>query len=425
MPPTSTRSAPPSGAHTAPGTVRRLLRSFAVLVVLLLGGATMAVAPASAAVALTDPSSANASSCVSGSAAANLLLFNTPFTMSPPTATATGDLMILTTRTYNESSFLGSSTYPDGQGVKWTALQSSGSTHTYYRFRLAGDPAQYQLFNVSAVVTASANIVASITSYAGADSTTPFANAGAISTGSGTGSVALPNAGITRGGSLRYSSITTDKVSTYNYAGASPLAEDCNIEPAASLTVSSEPMLGPTTTPSHSVTIGGGASPAWVAVTYVIQPPLSSCASGGTSLTTPATVTFPTTTLNGLNRTVTTTAPVTINDQTGLMAGWSLSGTSTTFTSGANTLPASAMTITGVTAAAAAGNCVMPTNTVGWPLTLPAGVVAPTASKLYNALITTGMGPVNLTLAASLALPANTRVGTYSSTWTLTIATGP
>ncbi|MBO9534852.1 MAG: WxL domain-containing protein, partial [Solirubrobacteraceae bacterium] len=115
--------------------------------------------------------------------------------------------------------------------------------------------------------------------------------------------------------------------------------------------------------------------------------------------------------------------------QTGTFVGWNLSATSTTFTSGGNTLPTTATTFTGVTptAVTTAGEarCSAPTSSVGYPLTLPAAAVAPAAVKIFNAAANTGRGGTQLVFNASLGIPASTRVGSYSSTWTFTLATGP
>ncbi len=379
-----------------------------------------------AVVTLADASPANAMSCGQGTASAVLLIFNTPYRLNNPAGATTGDLLILTVRTYNETNFLGNSVLPNAQSVAWTPLLSSGTTRTYYRRRLAGDPAQYTVVSVGALVTASAEVEASIVAFSGADPVTPFANAGAQSTGSGTGSVALPNAGVVRGGGMRYSAMSTDRSSTFDYSGASPLTQACNQQNASSSISSSyESGITPATTPSHSVTVGGTAGPAWVAQTYTIQPPLSACASGGANLTAPASVNFPSVTLNGYDQVSMVSAPVTVNDQTGIMAGWNLSATSTPFTSGGNTLPTSASSIVAVTPTAGAGICSLPVNTVLYPLTVPAAIVPPTASRVYNALAGTGSGPVDLSLSMHLAIPSRTRVGTYTSTWTLTLTSGP
>src|ERR1700690_3336918 len=80
-----------------------------------------------------------------------------------------------------------------------------------------------------------------------------------------------------------------------------------------------------------------------------------------------ATITFPTTTLNGTNQSITSTLGFDIGDATGSGAGWNVTATSTTFKSGANTLPTTATTVqSGPTAACDAGaaGCTTATNTV-------------------------------------------------------------
>ncbi len=149
------------------------------------------------------------------------------------------------------------------------------------------------------------------------------------------------------------------------------------------------------------------------------------CSSGSLSMTAPlGAVTFPAVSLGG-SLTSTATGALTVDDQSAAQAGWSLSATSTTFTSGGNTLPTTATTITGVSATPQGGACVAPSNTMSYPITLPAAGVAPTAAKFFSTPDDTGTGPVDLTPAFSLAVPANARTGTYTSTWTVTIASGP
>ena len=60
---------------------------------------------------------------------------------------------------------------------------------------------------------------------------------------------------------------------------------------------------------------------------------------------TPGSVTFPATTLNGQDKTVTASQPLDIADATGSGAGWNITATSTLFKSGRNTLSAGATTI--------------------------------------------------------------------------------
>jgi hypothetical protein len=128
--------------------------------------------------------------------------------------------------------------------------------------------------------------------------------------------------------------------------------------------------------------------------------------------------------------TSTYTIPIAASDLTGSGSGWNLTITSTTFTSGANTLPTTASTITGVTA-----NCVgtVPlncsnstlTNTITSLPTVPAATIVPTAVKFFGTAAGTGKGTYTVTPTISVAIPAATQLGAYLSTVTLAIASGP
>jgi WxL domain surface cell wall-binding len=145
---------------------------------------------------------------------------------------------------------------------------------------------------------------------------------------------------------------------------------------------------------------------------------------------TPGSLTFPATTLNGQDKTVTASQPLDIADATGSGAGWNITATSTLFkTSGGNTLPAGATTIGTAPAAPTCDTNVTctpgGTTTVAFPYTLPAAATAPTATKLYNAPANTGMGDQTVTPTWTLAIPGNAYAGNYTSTWTLSLVSGP
>ena len=144
------------------------------------------------------------------------------------------------------------------------------------------------------------------------------------------------------------------------------------------------------------------------------------------STTFPASASFPSLTLDGLNHTKTAAASFDITDSTN-GNGWNISATSTTFTAGAHTLPTTATTVASApTAACDSGfTCTAPTNGVSYPYTLPAASTAPTATELVNAAVGTGVGHQTITPTFTLAVPANAYVGAYTSTWTFTLASGP
>jgi len=144
------------------------------------------------------------------------------------------------------------------------------------------------------------------------------------------------------------------------------------------------------------------------------------CRSGSLTVTPPASLTLPGVTLSGLDQTSSANAALTVDDETASGAGWNVSESATQFTTGSTTLPANALSLTGVSAAAGSGNCTAPTNAVTYPVTLGS-----TAAKIFNAAAGTGGGPENLTLSLRLAIPAKASTGTYSSTWTFTAASGP
>lgn len=133
-------------------------------------------------------------------------------------------------------------------------------------------------------------------------------------------------------------------------------------------------------------------------------------------------------TLDGTDQTASYTLPITLTEARGTGAGWNLTVTSTQFTTGGGTpktLSTSASSIGSVASACATGTCTNPTNSVGYPVAVPAGSTPPTAVKFFNAAANTGMGKFTITPTVSVAVPANTYAGSYSSTVTLAVASGP
>jgi len=133
-------------------------------------------------------------------------------------------------------------------------------------------------------------------------------------------------------------------------------------------------------------------------------------------------------TLNGTNQTVTATQALDVSDATGSGAGWSISATSTTFDAGGGvTLATNSTTVqsTPTTACDGGSACTLATNSVSYPYTLPAAASAPAATKVFNAAVNTGQGNQTVTVTWSLAVPSTAQPGTYTSTWTLSLASGP
>ena len=150
--------------------------------------------------------------------------------------------------------------------------------------------------------------------------------------------------------------------------------------------------------------------------------------SGSTlSLSTTASPTFSANLDNG-DSTPTFTVPLTTQDTRGTGAGWNETITSTQYTTGGaspNTLATNASSLTGVTQSCASGQCTSPSNSVTYPVAVPAGSTAPSAVKFYNAAANTGMGKFTITPTIGVFVPGNSYAGTYTSTLTLSIVSGP
>ena len=154
--------------------------------------------------------------------------------------------------------------------------------------------------------------------------------------------------------------------------------------------------------------------------------------TGGTLLMTTTTNAAGGVTLSGLDQTTTYTVDVTVTDPTGTGNGWHVAMTSTTFSTGGGSpkmLSTSASKITARPSASCAvgSTCTVATDgsVVSYPYTVPAGSTAPTATKMYSAAANTGMGAMAFSPTVTVSIPANTYAGTYSSTLTFAIVSGP
>ena len=131
-------------------------------------------------------------------------------------------------------------------------------------------------------------------------------------------------------------------------------------------------------------------------------------------------------TLDGSDQNVTYTVPLTLIDARGTGAGWNVTLTSTTFTTGVKSLATTASSITGITATCnGGGTCTAPTNAISYPLTVPAAATAPAAVKIFNAASATGLGRFTVTPTVSVTIPGNSFSGTYTSTLTVAAVSGP
>jgi len=175
--------------------------------------------------------------------------------------------------------------------------------------------------------------------------------------------------------------------------------------------------------PSETETSTVSATVGWLGAIATFAPP-ATCTGGSLTIGQPnGGVQFNGLNLNGKDRIDNAQPSWTPSDLTGSNAGWNIQLTSTLFTTGSHTLGANVTTVTSASRSTTAGTCTLPTNSVGYPITVPAGAGPPTAVKIYNAAANTGEGvsPINF----NISLLADDYSGTYNSTWTVTIASGP
>ncbi|MHB1975434.1 MAG: WxL domain-containing protein, partial [Acidimicrobiales bacterium] len=143
----------------------------------------------------------------------------------------------------------------------------------------------------------------------------------------------------------------------------------------------------------------------------------------------PSNLTFPNLTLDGQDQTTSASLTLDVGDNTGTGAGWNVTITSTQFSNGSATLPVSATSVnTAPSSTCDPGSSCTPatlSSSVSYPVTVPAGSTAPTATRLYSAGAGSGMGDQTFSPTFILAVPANAAAGAYSSGWTLSLVSGP
>jgi WxL domain surface cell wall-binding len=130
--------------------------------------------------------------------------------------------------------------------------------------------------------------------------------------------------------------------------------------------------------------------------------------------------------LNGDDQTTTYSLGLTLNDARGNGSGWNLTITSTLFDDGTGQqLANNASSINSapsVTCSGVGGHCTNPINSITYPMGVPAG--AP-AVKFFNAAANSGLGKFTITPTVTISIPGNTYAGTYTSTVSVAVVSGP
>jgi hypothetical protein len=132
--------------------------------------------------------------------------------------------------------------------------------------------------------------------------------------------------------------------------------------------------------------------------------------------------------LDGGDATSSYSLALSTQDTRGTGAGWNETVTSTQFTTGAPSnysLPVSASTVTGVSSLGGSGTSTAPSDALSYPIAVPSGPTAPAPVKFFDTAADGGMGRFTVSPTISVFVPQDSYAGTYTSTLTLAISSGP
>ena len=168
--------------------------------------------------------------------------------------------------------------------------------------------------------------------------------------------------------------------------------------------------------------------------------------AGDLTLTSPSSLSWAST-LTGTDQnlvdTVAADQQYTVNDATGSGTGWHVQISASTFTNGAHTFPntagvfstngsVSSVTDTTAPTATCTGTCSLPTNTTTYPVEITTDPNNPQPFIIYDTAANTGLGEVVIggSTAANpvgwwVNVPASASAGSYTSTITMEIISGP
>ena len=135
---------------------------------------------------------------------------------------------------------------------------------------------------------------------------------------------------------------------------------------------------------------------------------------------------FPTGGRPGKEQALTTNEPLDLSDATGSGAGWRTTLSATPFDNGAGrTLPADSAAVDGAPdiSCDAGSTCIPAATSVSYPLTVP--VDGTSTVTILNATSNTGVGNQTVSVPYRLFLPSGSDRGRYTSTWTVTLLSGP
>lgn len=335
-------------------------------------------------------------------------------TVSPtlPSASVAGTLLVAVLLTNGNS--------PNSTPAGWTRAASASVT---------ADLAQiwYEAANPGGVTTVSFGarsgtlMSAQLTEWTGASTTSPIDVTGTATAASAATRLTVATSSATNANSE--TAISAFVQSTVLGVRLSPGSGWTNLGSQAAATglliaTGSDTLssIAAATTVSETETSSGSGT--WAGAVVTVEPP---CGGGALSLSGPSTMSFGTATLTGSDQTLSTSVNLQVSDLTSSGAGWSVTIAATTFTSSrGNPIPASDASITAATSITGGSTCVAPSNQVTYPATLGSAPV-----KVFDAIVGTGSGAMTVALTSRLVVPAMSYAASYTSTWTVTLGSGP
>jgi hypothetical protein len=373
--------------------VRRALAASTGLLVLL------AAAPAHAAISYINSNGATSTT--------------TTLTITKPTNTTTNDVLIATVAGAGTTIM----TAPSG----WINLRDTTATGsgmrvmTFYKVATSSEGANYA-FTTGTAHNWGGNMIA----LRGANQVVPI-DTSATGTGA-SGSVVAPAVTTTSANQWIVTSATVNRNATFTPpTGATERVDTAGTSTSTELSTTATTTAGAvaakTATPSNTTA-------SWVGNTVAVR----DATTAGLSVSLASSTESFSADLNSGDSNQTYVSDLTVDDtRTSASAGWQLQVTSTTLTTGTRNMSTTATTITGMSALACdnAGPCTLPTNSLTYPVTVPAAASAPTAIKFANAAIGSGTGRADWSATFSVAVPQNAFAGTYNSTLTLSVVSGP
>jgi hypothetical protein len=167
--------------------------------------------------------------------------------------------------------------------------------------------------------------------------------------------------------------------------------------------------------------------------------------AGALTLTSPSSLSWAVTLSGNAQSAVDTTAAdqqYTVDDATGTGAGWHVTVSATTFSNGAQTFPnsgtfetngsISSPTDTTAPSATCTSTCTLPGNSTTYPVAITTAATTPTPVTIYDTAAASGLGQIVIggsTAAHPVGwwvnVPGSAAAGSYTSTITMAIISGP